>query len=113
MIRRGKTGVGLGALDVIIHCLGVLSDGFRVAGNGKSKITPTDGGGSTPSLIHIDWSKFFRSSVCVLDENAIQNDFIYCFNNFGTQMSEVISTNESIGGMENMAPVPRHISAAG
>lgn len=55
MIRRGKTGIGLGALDIIANCLGVLGDGFRVASDGKLKFTSVDGAGAATSLIHVEW----------------------------------------------------------
>lgn len=71
MIRRGETSVGLGALDIIAHSLGVLGDGVRVAGDGKFETTPIDGLGSTTSLIHVDWPKSPKLPVYVVDENEI------------------------------------------
>ena len=65
MIRGRKAGIGLGALDVVGDCLGTLGDGFCVTGDGKVKVTPTDGAGSTTCLIHIDGSKMLKLWVYV------------------------------------------------
>ena len=74
MVRRGKTGIGLGALDVISYCLGILGDGFGVAGDSKVKVTPVDSAGSTSCLIHLDGYKMFQLCNYVdVDEEPIMN----------------------------------------
>ena len=76
MFGRGETRVGLGALNVIFDGLGIVEDGFRVAGDSKIEVACVDRAGSTTSLIHADRSKWLKLSVDVVDKTRSDQETI-------------------------------------